>query len=66
MRFYKVGLELFIAGGYFELVEWLVKRGNKVFADLKLYDIPETVRRAVANLRGRGAHLRHGARQPTP
>jgi orotidine-5'-phosphate decarboxylase len=54
-RFYKVGLELFTAGGYFELVEWLVKRGNRVFADLKLYDIPETVRRAVANLRGCGA-----------
>ena len=54
-RFYKVGLELFSAGGYFELVQWLVKRGNKVFADLKLYDIPETVRRAVANLRGSGA-----------
>ena len=54
-RFYKVGLELFTAGGYFELIEWLVKRGNKVFADLKLYDIPETVRRAVANLRSCGA-----------
>ena len=54
-RFYKVGLELFTAGGYFELVEWLVKRGNKVFADLKLYDIPETVRRAVGNLKGCGA-----------
>lgn len=55
VRFYKVGLELFTAGGYFELVEWLVKRGDKVFADLKLYDIPETVRRATANLRGCGA-----------
>jgi orotidine-5'-phosphate decarboxylase len=52
--FYKVGLELFMAGGYFELVEWLVERGNKVFADLKMFDIPETVARAVANLRGRG------------
>lgn len=55
VRFYKVGLELFSAGGYFELVQWLVARGNRVFADLKLYDIPETVRRAVANLRGCGA-----------
>lgn len=54
-RFYKVGLELFSSGGAFELMEWLTARGNKVFADLKLYDIPETVRRAVANLRGRGA-----------
>jgi len=52
--FYKVGLELFVADGYFELVNWLVKRGNKVFADLKMFDIPETVARAVANLRGRG------------
>jgi orotidine-5'-phosphate decarboxylase len=55
VRFYKVGLELFTSGGAFELVDWLAARGNKVFADLKLYDIPETVRRAVANLSGRGA-----------
>ena len=55
VRFYKVGLELFSAPGCFELVAWLAGRGHKVFADLKLHDIPETVRRAVANLRGRGA-----------
>ena len=54
-RFYKVGLELLSAPGCFELIAWLTGRGNKVFADFKLYDIPETVRRAVANLRGRGA-----------
>ncbi len=52
--FYKIGLELATSGGYYELLDWLVKRGNRVFCDLKLYDIPETVRRAVANLRGRG------------
>ena len=52
--FYKIGLELSTAGGYYELADWLLQRGHKVFADLKLYDIPETVRRAVANLRGRG------------
>jgi orotidine-5'-phosphate decarboxylase len=54
VRFYKVGLELFMAGGYFELVEWLTARGNRVFVDLKFFDVPETVRKAVANLRGRG------------
>jgi orotidine-5'-phosphate decarboxylase len=54
-RFYKVGLELFSARGSFDLIEWLVGRGHKVFADLKLHDIPETVSRAVANLRGCGA-----------
>jgi orotidine-5'-phosphate decarboxylase len=53
-RFYKIGLELFMAGGYFELVDWLVARGNKVFVDLKFFDVPETVRSAVRNLRGRG------------
>jgi orotidine-5'-phosphate decarboxylase len=52
--FYKIGLELSTSGGYYELLDWLVKRGKRVFCDLKLYDIPETVRRAVANLRGRG------------
>jgi orotidine-5'-phosphate decarboxylase len=52
--FYKIGLELFMAGGYFELVDWLVARGNKVFVDLKFFDVPETVRSAVRNLRGRG------------
>ena len=55
VRFYKIGLELFTAEGYFELLSWLTARGNKVFADLKLYDIPETVRRAVANLSSSGA-----------
>ena len=55
VSFYKIGLELATAGGYHELLDWLAKRGNRVFCDLKLHDIPETVRRAVANLRGRGA-----------
>jgi orotidine-5'-phosphate decarboxylase len=55
VRFYKIGLELFSAGGYVELLQWLTARGAKVFADLKLYDIPETVRRAVANLSASGA-----------
>ena len=55
VRFYKVGLELSSTEGYYELIAWLAARGNKVFADLKLYDIPETVRRAVGNLRSRGA-----------
>jgi len=54
VRFYKVGLELFMAGGIFEFIDWLAKRGNKVFADLKFFDIPETVAAAVRGLRNRG------------
>ena len=52
--FYKIGLELFVAGGYFELLEWLVREGKKVFVDLKFFDVPETVRAAVRGLRNRG------------
>jgi orotidine-5'-phosphate decarboxylase len=54
VTFYKVGLELFMAGGVFEFIEWLTKRGNRVFADLKFFDIPETVAAAVRGLRNRG------------
>ena len=54
VHFYKLGLELCMAGGYFELIDWLVARGKKVFADLKFFDVPETVRSAVRGLRGRG------------
>jgi len=54
VRFYKVGLELFMAGGMFELIDWLTKKGNRVFTDLKFFDIPETVAAAVRGLRNRG------------
>jgi len=51
--FYKIGLQLFMAGGYFELLEWLRKKKKKVFADLKFYDVPQTVKSAVLALKGR-------------
>lgn len=53
--FYKIGLELFMAGGYFEFIEWLRSRGKKVFVDLKFFDVPETVRSAVRQLQPYGA-----------
>jgi len=53
LGFYKVGLELFLAAG-FPMIDWLVDRGHKVMLDLKFFDIPETVKRAVARLSGRG------------
>ena len=52
-RFFKVGLQLFLAEG-FEIIEWILKRDLKVFADLKLFDVPETVRLAVRALTDRG------------
>jgi orotidine-5'-phosphate decarboxylase len=55
VTFYKIGLELFCSGAYFELLDTLRSRGKKVFADLKFFDIPATVRSAVANLAKTGA-----------
>ena len=55
VTFYKIGLELFCSGAYFELLDTLRSRGKKVFADLKFFDIPATVRAAVANLAKTGA-----------
>lgn len=55
VSFYKLGLELMMSGGYFELMEWMLARGKKVFADLKFFDIPATVGSAVRQLQDRGA-----------
>jgi orotidine-5'-phosphate decarboxylase len=52
--FYKLGLELFMSGGYFELLDWMVAHGKKVFVDLKFFDVPATVAAAVRQLRDRG------------
>ncbi len=48
--FYKIGLELFMAEGYFELLDWLRQKGKKVFVDLKFFDVPQTVKSAVKQL----------------
>ncbi|MGH8283619.1 MAG: orotidine-5'-phosphate decarboxylase, partial [Gammaproteobacteria bacterium] len=55
VQFYKIGLELFMAGGYFELLDWLTAQHKKVFVDLKFFDIPATVQAAVRQLSHRGA-----------
>jgi len=52
--FYKLGMQLFMTEGYFGLVEELKRRGKKIFVDLKFFDVPETVKNAVANLSKRG------------
>ncbi len=50
VEFYKLGLEFFLSGSYFELAAELRDQGKKVFADLKLFDIPATVAAAVRQL----------------
>ena len=57
VHFYKLGLELMASGDYFTLVDELADAGKKLFLDLKLLDIPETVARAVRSLRERRAQF---------
>lgn len=54
--FYKVGLELFAAEGP-AIVRWLRESGKRVFVDLKLHDIPNTVRGAARSVARHGASL---------
>lgn len=57
VTFYKIGLELFMAPGYFQLLEDLRRQDKKVFVDLKFFDIPETVARAVQGVAATGAQF---------
>jgi orotidine-5'-phosphate decarboxylase len=54
VTFYKIGMELAYIGGI-ELGARLMRSGKKVFFDLKLHDIPNTVERAVAQIATTGA-----------
>ena len=54
--FVKIGMELFYAAGP-EIVRGLKARGHGVFLDLKLHDIPNTVKKSMAVLRDLGADI---------
>ena len=49
--FVKIGMELFYAEGP-DIVRKIKERGHKIFLDLKLHDIPNTVKKAMAVLSG--------------
>ena len=53
VTFYKVGLQLTFAGGL-DFARQLLDRGKKVFLDVKLLDIDNTVEHAVQNIAGLG------------
>jgi orotidine-5'-phosphate decarboxylase len=54
--FYKVGMELYAAAGM-PFVRELLDAGKDVFLDMKFYDIPETVKRAVAQVAATGVRF---------
>ncbi len=49
--FVKIGMELFYGAGP-EIVREIKRRGHKIFLDLKLHDIPNTVKKSMAVLSG--------------
>ena len=56
IEWYKVGLEIFCAEGP-TVIEPLTQRNKKIFLDLKLHDIPQTVANAVKTAASHGVHL---------
>jgi orotidine-5'-phosphate decarboxylase len=48
--FYKLGLQMFMGDDYWGTITELKKRGKKVFADLKFFDVPQTVAGGVKGL----------------
>ena len=54
--FVKIGMELYYAEGP-SIVKALKARGHKVFLDLKLHDIPNTVKKSMSVLRDLGADI---------
>ena len=53
INFFKVGLQLFIAG-WWEAIDMITDRDHKVMCDLKIFDVPETVKLALRQLKNRG------------
>ena len=56
ISFFKIGLQLYTAEGP-EIVRTLLSTGAKVWLDLKLHDIPNTVARAVESASNLGVHM---------
>ncbi len=57
VTFYKIGMELAYSGAGLDIARELAREGKKVFIDLKLHDIPNTVERATRQLATLGATL---------
>jgi orotidine-5'-phosphate decarboxylase len=53
IHFFKVGFQLFLAG-WWPVIDMITGRGHKVMCDLKLFDVPATVRLALQQIKQRG------------
>ncbi|MGH9486327.1 MAG: orotidine-5'-phosphate decarboxylase [Terriglobales bacterium] len=57
VAFYKIGLGLAFDREFWKLFDYLRDREKKAFADIKFFDVPETVKAAVAKVVGSGAYF---------
>jgi orotidine-5'-phosphate decarboxylase len=57
VSFFKIGLSLQLAPGVETLIQSLLDSGKKVFLDYKYYDVPETLKKAVAQASRLGVHF---------
>ena len=57
VSFFKVGLWLQFVAGFDSLIDELIKRGKKIFLDVKMFDIGETVKQGVARAVERGVNF---------
>jgi orotidine-5'-phosphate decarboxylase len=55
VQFYKLGLEIFMSGNMYPLMEWLHDQGKQTFVDIKFFDVPNTVKSAIRQLKHRHA-----------
>jgi orotidine-5'-phosphate decarboxylase len=57
VHFYKLGLEFFMSGEFFPMLEYLSERDKKIFVDLKFFDVPATVASAVRQVDRYSVHF---------
>lgn len=50
VQVYKIGLELLMSGDFFKVIDLLHQSDKEIFADIKFFDVPATVARAVRQL----------------
>ena len=54
VSFERISSRAIINSNYFDLIDWLNEQNKRIFVDLKFFDVPATVGRAVSQLQGRG------------
>lgn len=54
INFFKIGLQLATAEGWFPVIKMIMDSGHKVMCDMKIFDVPETVKLVLVQLKNSG------------